>query len=53
MPLHSTPIYPTRSRIKRIYAQPSEATLEFLKNFARTYSPGMELPNKKIELVLN
>lgn len=53
MPLHSTPVLPTRSKIKRIYAQPSEATLEFLKNFARTYTPGMDIPNKKTELVLN
>jgi len=53
MPLHSTPSFPTRSKNKRVYAQPSEATIEFLKNFARTYVPGMELPNKKTELVLN
>ena len=53
MALHSTPILPTRNKLKRIYSQPSESTLEFLKNFARTYTPGMELPNKKTELVLN
>jgi hypothetical protein len=53
MPLHSTPTFSTRSRLKRVHAQPSEATIEFLKNFARTYVPGMELPNKKAELVLN
>jgi len=53
MPLHSTPILSTRSRLKRVHAQPSEATLEFLKNFARTYSPGMDVPSKKTELVLN
>ncbi|HET9571771.1 MAG TPA: hypothetical protein VFP20_10230 [Bacteroidales bacterium] len=53
MPLHSTPSLTTRNKFKRVNAQPSEATIEFLKNFARTYMPGMDVPSKKTELALN
>jgi len=28
-----------QKKVRRIYAQPSQATLEFLRNFARTYTP--------------
>jgi len=55
MPINqdSTPIYHPQKRVRRVYAQPSEATLEFLRNFARTYSSNQELLEKKADLMVH
>jgi len=53
MEKNSTPISDPQKRVRRIYAQPSKATLDFLKNFARTYSPNEDLPVKKFKIVFN
>ena len=55
MPINqdSTPIYHLQKRVRRVYAQPSEATLEFLRNFARTYSSNQGLLGKKADLMVH
>ena len=42
-----------KKRVRRVYAQPSAVTLEFLRNFARTYSPVEEQMGEKAKMILN
>jgi hypothetical protein len=39
MEQNAKPILDPRKRLKRIYAKPSKTTLQFLRDFARTYTP--------------
>jgi len=48
-----TSISQPEKRVRRVYAHPSLKTLEFLKNFARTYSPAESKLEDKTEMILN
>jgi hypothetical protein len=47
-----TPHSTSQIRIRRAHAQPAESTLEFLRNYARTYSPKDDLNGSRAALVL-
>jgi len=55
MPMNqiSTPISPLKKRVRRVCAQPSTSTLEFLRNFARTYTPQEDVSKDDTILILN
>lgn len=55
MPMNqnSTPVLTSPKKVKRAYAQPSQGTLDFLRNFARTYVPGQNPLESKVEMFLN
>ncbi|MDD4921028.1 MAG: hypothetical protein PHS30_00970 [Bacteroidales bacterium] len=53
MSQHSTPVLLPQKKLRREYAQPSASTLDFLKNFARTYSPIQEHLNEKVNLAVH
>ena len=48
-----TSISHPQKRVRRVYAHPSLNTLEFLRNFARTYNPDETKLGEKSEVILN
>lgn len=55
MPMNdnATPESQARNRFRREVLQPSEATLDFLRNFARTFVPTSNQPSRQKTHLLN